>query len=62
LLSFRKSIVKKRKQYFENIPKRSYSKYSSRFNNFNHELNETDDIESMTYLILKLCFGKLSWE
>ena len=25
-------------------------------------LTAKDDIESMTYLILKLCFGELSWE
>jgi len=29
---------------------------------FTKVLTARDDIESMIYLILKLCFGELSWE
>ena len=29
---------------------------------FNRKLYVHDDIESLAYLILKLCFGELSWE
>ena len=29
---------------------------------FTKQLTHRDDIESLTFLILKLCFGELSWE
>ena len=37
-------------------------KYSSRENPYTKTLTRKDDIESLAYLILKLCFGELSWE
>jgi len=51
-----------RMKYFEGVQYSQGLKYASRLNPFTRVLTARDDIESMTYLILKLCLGELSWE
>jgi hypothetical protein len=49
-------------KYFQGMKYLQLPKYASRANPFTNVLTARDDIESMTYLILKLCLGDLSWE
>ena len=61
-VSFRQAVISTRLKFYPELKYLSSSKYQSRALPFTRKLATKDDIESMIYLILKMCFGNLTWE